>query len=200
MSSAAPGHSAPDAPPAKRRLRPSQIALAVGGVLAVVTVASGILGAIEQWHDESGRTRRVFGGIPSPIQAAFYTLLPVLFLAGGWLFSQRVQNWERGAPDYQERKTAQGDLLIETASSLVPELHRHILLREDATPATFARYAGTTGGAIYGMRSAEPVGAATSLPGLFLCGASVMPGPGIEAVVRSGERAADCIQGAPRPW
>ena len=99
MSSAAPGHHAPDAPPAKRRLRPSQIALAIGAVLAGITVISGIAGAIEQWHDKSDRTRRVFVNVPSALQVAFYTLLPMLFLAGGWLFSQRVQNWERGAPD-----------------------------------------------------------------------------------------------------
>ena len=89
----------------RSRLRrsPSQLALAVGIVLAVVTVVSGILGAIEQWHDDSPVSRRVFGNIPSVIQTVFYTVLPILFLAGAWLFAQRIKNWERGAPD--DRRT-----------------------------------------------------------------------------------------------
>ena len=68
-----------------------------------MTVSSGIAGALEQWHDKSPVGRRVFGNIPSPVQAAFYTVLPIVFLAGAWLFAQRVKNWERGAPD--DRRT-----------------------------------------------------------------------------------------------
>lgn len=108
--------------------------------------------------------------------------------------------WDRSAPDYLERRERTGDALIETASTLIPGLRDHIIVREDATPATFARYTRATGGAIYGMIARESVTTTTTLPGLFVCGASVMPGPGIEAVVRSGERAADCIKGAPRTY
>ena len=41
--------------------------------------------------------------MPSPVKGIFYTLLTVTFLAVGYLFSLRVQNWERGQPD--RRKT-----------------------------------------------------------------------------------------------
>ena len=99
MSSAATGHHDPAAPPAKKRLRPSQIAMGIGVFFALFTIASGIAAAIERWHSRKEHTREVFVNIPGALQVAFYTLLPLLFLAGGWLFSQRVQNWERGAPD-----------------------------------------------------------------------------------------------------
>ncbi len=87
----------------RARRSPSQLALAVGIALAAVTVVSGILGAVEQWHDDSSISRKVFGNIPSAIQTVFYTVLPILFLAGAWLFAQRIKNWERGAPD--DRRT-----------------------------------------------------------------------------------------------
>jgi Fe-S oxidoreductase/nitrate reductase gamma subunit len=84
---------------AKKRRSPSQLAMVVGVVMATITGVSGVIGAIAQQHGESAISRRVFGNIPSALQAAFYTALVVMFLAGAWLFSQRVKNWERGGPD-----------------------------------------------------------------------------------------------------
>ncbi|HET9442469.1 MAG TPA: heterodisulfide reductase-related iron-sulfur binding cluster, partial [Acidimicrobiales bacterium] len=84
--------------PRARRLKPSQLALAVGGGLALVTAVSGILGALAPEHDESPVTRTVLGNIPSAYRAVFYTVATVLFLGAGYLFAQRVQNWERGQP------------------------------------------------------------------------------------------------------
>jgi Fe-S oxidoreductase/nitrate reductase gamma subunit len=95
-------HAPSDASGAPRkRLRPSQIALLVGVVLASVTVASGIFTTIFHFGGKESQTvrREVYGNIPTPFKVAFYTTLPVLFLAGAWLFSLRVQNWERGTPD-----------------------------------------------------------------------------------------------------
>ncbi|HUS61375.1 MAG TPA: respiratory nitrate reductase subunit gamma, partial [Acidimicrobiales bacterium] len=81
------------------RLKPSQVTLLVGVGLALVTAASGVIAAVAQQHDDSAVTREVFQNIPSAMRVVFYTVVPVLFLAGSWLFSQRVQNWERGQPD-----------------------------------------------------------------------------------------------------
>ena len=99
-------HAGADAPSAasgapRKRLRPSQIALLVGVVLASVTVASGIFSTIFHFGGKESQDvrREVYGNIPTPFKVAFYTTLPVLFLAGAWLFSLRVQNWERGGPD-----------------------------------------------------------------------------------------------------
>ena len=50
-------------------------------------------------HDDSPVTRSDFINIASPLRALFYTLMTVIFVAVGWLFAVRVQNWERGKPD-----------------------------------------------------------------------------------------------------
>jgi Fe-S oxidoreductase/nitrate reductase gamma subunit len=82
-----------------RRLKPSQVALLIGLGMALVTAGSGIVAALAQEHDDAPVQREVFLNIPSPVRALFYTTLTVLFLAVAWLFSQRMQNWERGKPD-----------------------------------------------------------------------------------------------------
>ena len=83
-----------------RRLKASQIVVALGLGFAAFTVLSGVLPALVDLEDHSSTLQRpVFFDIPSPLKALFYTVLTVLFVAGAWLFSLRVQNWERGQPD-----------------------------------------------------------------------------------------------------
>ncbi len=86
-----------------RRIKPHQLALGLGTLIAVVTVVSGIAATVFQFHDESETTREVFENIPSPLKLAFYTAVPIVILYGAVLFSQRMKNWERGAPE--NRKT-----------------------------------------------------------------------------------------------
>ena len=81
------------------RPKPHQLAIAIGAAFALITAVSGISATVLQWHDDSGVQREVFGNIPSAWKLVFYTLLPVLILYGSVLFSQRIRNWERGAPD-----------------------------------------------------------------------------------------------------
>ena len=83
----------------KSRLKPHQLAIGLGLVFATITVVSGITATVLQWHDDSEVQREVFGNIPSVWKLAFYTVFPVLIVYGAVLFSQRVRNWERGAPD-----------------------------------------------------------------------------------------------------
>jgi nitrate reductase gamma subunit len=85
------------------KLKPHQVAIAVGAVMAVLFGGSGVTATLAQWHDDSAVQREVFGNIPSVWIAVFYILVPILVLYGAVLFSQRVRNWERGAPD--NRKT-----------------------------------------------------------------------------------------------
>ena len=90
----------------RRRLKPSHVTMIIAFVLAlVVTAGSGIIAAIEGWEDKSPITRAPFVDIPSPLRVVFYTVIPVLFLAGGYLFTLRVQNWERGQPDNRATTT-----------------------------------------------------------------------------------------------
>ncbi|MDQ1397324.1 MAG: hypothetical protein QOG64_2583, partial [Acidimicrobiaceae bacterium] len=87
------------------KLKPSWIPIVIGGGVALLTAASGILGALAPEEDKSPIQRVVFLNIPSPVRAIFYAILTVLFIAVGWLFAQRVQNWERGQPDNRRTTT-----------------------------------------------------------------------------------------------
>ncbi len=89
------------------RLKPSHLVLILGVLFAVVVAGSGIAASILQYHDESHQTRVVFDNIPSAYKAVFYTVLSVAFIAVAYLFSLRVQNWERGQPD--RRATTAGN-------------------------------------------------------------------------------------------
>ena len=86
-----------------RRIAPHQIVIVIGVAFGVFTLASGVVSVIEGWHDDSPISREVFSGVPGALQVAFYTLTPMLLVYGAIVFSQRVRNWERGAPD--RRKT-----------------------------------------------------------------------------------------------
>jgi Fe-S oxidoreductase len=86
-----------------RRLRPSHIALLLGAAWAIITAAAGIASAHFHFHDDSPISRQDLLNVPSAVKGAFYAIATASFLAVGYLFSLRVQNWERGKPD--RRKT-----------------------------------------------------------------------------------------------
>ena len=48
----------------------------------------------------------MFANIPGPLKLAFYSVIPLLIIYGAVLFSYRVQNWQRGAPDDRSTKPA----------------------------------------------------------------------------------------------
>ena len=82
-----------------KRLRPYQLSIAIGIGMGVFTMVSGIVPQFTKWHDHSEVSREVFDGIPGPLQAAFYAILPIMLVWGAFQFADRVRNWERGAPD-----------------------------------------------------------------------------------------------------
>lgn len=81
------------------RIKPHQLALAIGVAFATVTGLSGIAAAVFDFHNDNDVHREVFGNIPGALKVAFYVVTVGLLLIGGWNFSQRMKNWERGAPD-----------------------------------------------------------------------------------------------------
>ncbi|MFZ4519558.1 MAG: heterodisulfide reductase-related iron-sulfur binding cluster [Microthrixaceae bacterium] len=88
--------------PGPKRLRPQQIAILLGVGIALLVVVSGIAASTLQWHDEAVVQREVFGGIPTAFKLVFYIVIPIMFIVGAVLFSQRIKNWERGAPDKRD--------------------------------------------------------------------------------------------------
>ncbi|WP_026596912.1 1-hydroxycarotenoid 3,4-desaturase CrtD [Methylobacterium sp. 77] len=86
------------------------------------------------------------------------------------------------------RKLTQSGLTIEDSLGTVT-----------TDPAGFERLFPATGGALYGrashgwMASFKRPGARTALPGLYLAGGSVHPGPGVPMAAQSGRIAADSL-------
>jgi len=77
----------------------------MGIFMGVFTVVSGIIPQITKWHSKKDVTREPFGGIPGPLQIAFYTVVPALIVWGAFAFADRVKNWERGGPDRRRTTT-----------------------------------------------------------------------------------------------
>jgi phytoene dehydrogenase-like protein len=100
---------------------------------------------------------------------------------------------QRRSDVYRMRKQIACDSLVEAACDLLPGLRDHIVFRADASPLTFARYDWSSFGSIYGVeKSGIFKGSMSPLRGLYLAGAGNF-GPGIEAVLISGARAAESI-------
>jgi Fe-S oxidoreductase/nitrate reductase gamma subunit len=81
------------------KIKAPQIVMAVGIGFAIITVASGISGGFFAFHDESDKSREVFYNVPTALEVAFYTVIPVMVVYGAVLFAARAKNWQRGAPD-----------------------------------------------------------------------------------------------------
>jgi Fe-S oxidoreductase/nitrate reductase gamma subunit len=112
-----------------RSIKPSNLVLAAAVVIAAVTAASGIAGALEGSHDPHAISREVFFGVPHALRAAFYVVVTAAILAAGWFFSQRVQNWERGQPD---RRATTSENRARRVRDLRRGLEMRTLLRDPA--------------------------------------------------------------------
>jgi phytoene dehydrogenase-like protein len=112
-----------------------------------------------------------------------------------WFPAQGGEDWKawRLSPEYERRKRAFGDRMIEAAETVLPGLSGRIVYRSEASPVTYARYDMASAGAIYGVaRSARLDGAKSPIAGLVVAG-SATHGPGVEAVVISGACAAEAL-------
>ncbi|MHC1569075.1 MAG: phytoene desaturase family protein, partial [Candidatus Syntropharchaeia archaeon] len=105
---------------------------------------------------------------------------------------------ERGTKEYLEKKRELAELLIKRAEKIIPNLSKHIVVQDTATPKTFERYTSMPEGAIYSfdqsINTKRPC-FKTPVRGLYLANASTFPGGGIEAVVISGTICANDICG-----
>jgi phytoene dehydrogenase-like protein len=107
---------------------------------------------------------------------------------------EQAVTWNCDDSGYSERKKRFGDELIAMAEKAIPKLKDHIIYRQDASPATFSRYAWTTDGAIYSMAIDQWRPPAKSpVKGLYMVGAGTSKRPGVEDAVYSGIRAAESV-------
>ena len=88
-----------------RRFKPHQLSIAIGVGVGAFTLVSGVIPQFTKWHGDSAISREVFGGIPGPIQAAFYSIIPMLVIWGSLRFADRIRNWERGTSDRRRTTT-----------------------------------------------------------------------------------------------
>src|SRR4051812_24874469 len=81
------------------RIKPTYVALAIGGALSLIGVVSYVLSTFWSSVDHSTILREPFGNVPGALKLAFYASVLTLFLSGAFVFSKRVENWQRGTPD-----------------------------------------------------------------------------------------------------
>jgi Fe-S oxidoreductase/nitrate reductase gamma subunit len=89
----------------RKRLKPHHLVIGIGCAFALITVTSGVIPLITDWHDDEFPSRPVFDNIPGPLQIAFYTIIPTLIVWGAFAMADRVRNWERGGPDRRRTTT-----------------------------------------------------------------------------------------------
>ncbi len=96
---------------------------------------------------------------------------------------------DRGSKEYLEKKKRLAEMLIKKAEKIIPDLSKHVIIQDAATPKTFERYTSMPEGAIYGFDQSVETKRPyfkTPIKGLYLASSSTFPGGGIEAVVISG--------------
>jgi all-trans-retinol 13,14-reductase len=119
------------------------------------------------------------------------TLFPYNYM-GYW---KREKDGTRGK-EYRELKEALADKLIASAEKIIPQLSKHIVCKDIATPLTYERYTLNSEGASHGwfpapgakMRSQK-----TPFKNLYQAGHWTFPGPGIFTVALSGRNAAKLV-------
>lgn len=113
-------------------------------------------------------------------------------------------NWMAGpdktrGEEYKKLKRDFAKALIAAAERLIPDLSKHILAQDIATPLTYERYTLSSEGAWYDAACTprqigwHRLSAKTPVPGLYLTGAGTYPGPGMFGAIVSGSLTADAI-------
>jgi len=88
-----------------KRIKPHHLVIGLGVGIAVLMAGSGIASSLTGWKNENDIHREVFFNIPDGLKIAFYIVIPMLIIYGAYMFSLRVKNWERGAPDKRATTT-----------------------------------------------------------------------------------------------
>lgn len=111
-----------------------------------------------------------------------------------------IKNWENLTPsEYQKKKKEVTEIIIKKVEKFIPDLSKHIVVKELGTPKTMFRYTFNPEGSIYGpsqiveqsgVNRLQPF---TPVKGLFIVGSSIYPGGGYPSVISSGYKTAKMI-------
>jgi phytoene dehydrogenase-like protein len=108
---------------------------------------------------------------------------------------KREKGGTRGK-EYTELKETLAEKLIASAEKIIPQLSKHILYKDIATPLTFERYTLNSEGASHGwspLPGAKMRSQKTPFKNLYQAGHWTFPGASIFAVVLSGRNAAKLV-------
>jgi Fe-S oxidoreductase/nitrate reductase gamma subunit len=117
------------------RFRAHNIPLIIGGGFALMTAGSFIAEKLwaEHWQEdyvaENAVSREDFWNVPQLLSGAFYAAIICLLIYGAIAFSNRMRNWERGAPE-NRRTTAKN--VKKRAERLRAGLYMQTLMRDPA--------------------------------------------------------------------
>ena len=120
---------------AEKRFRPRHIALIIGFGLAAITALSFAAEKLwaEEWQhqylEEKSQTREFFFNVPKAFVIGFYLITIISIVYGAISFSNRMRNWERGAPE--SRKTTTKNVK-KRAEKVRAGLYMQTLLRDPA--------------------------------------------------------------------
>ena len=108
--------------------------------------------------------------------------------------------FKRGTKEeYQKLKEDISERMIKAAENLVPDLGKHVLVKDVSTPLTYERYTGATEGGWYDIDCSPKqailgrIRNKTPIHGLYLTGAKTYPGSGMFASIQAGLFTADSI-------
>ena len=111
-----------------------------------------------------------------------------------------VENWTHlrstDRERYRQEKEKSADLLIGIVEKyLIPDLRKHIVVRDISTPATFARYSGSPSGSIYDMAAVPDNFGANRLPVITPIKGLLVPkfAHGVFGAMNSGLQAVDIL-------
>ena len=111
------------------QLKPRHVALVIGFGFAAMTALSYVAELLWVQEDTSDETRQYFVNVPGAFRLAFYAAMVFTIAYGGWAFSHRMKNWERGAPD---RRATTPRNLKRRAEDLRAGLYMQTLMRDPA--------------------------------------------------------------------
>ncbi len=145
---------------------------------------------LENWDTMEAEQGTIFVSIPTLLDP---TLAPAGYQIIHTFTPSWIENWQNLSPsDYEAKKEAAADRVIDRLETIFPNLSQHLDYQEVGTPRTHRRFLGRDNGT-YGPIPARKLPGLLTMPfnrtaiaHLYCVGDSTFPGQGLNAVAFSG--------------